>query len=113
MTKQEYYMEVLEESLDEVGAPMALTKDQLLVIADNIATSAELESQAFYVPCGGQSVKDSEIAELKRKLEMQEKETDDWKEAFRKNVSMRYGDYDQRDIAIDKSGKATLERYSL
>lgn len=106
--KIDYYSEMISCGFEEAGCYenwASLTKEQKESIIEGLLVSIENQSMAFgYVDT--RRCDSHEVASLKRQLKEAQKDSQEWQDAFTKNVSRRRG-WEKHEIAIGKDGSAT------
>lgn len=108
MTREEYFLDALGESLSDLGIFHSLTSDQRNQIAIDICTAHDCIDMAFPGPGGyGNHTphKSDEVIRLEAKVKCLEADLADVTRSFKQNVSSRRG-WDIRDIALGKDGNA-------
>lgn len=101
-----YWLESLECSLDALGLFDAIPKEARQQIAKDLMHSSEMKSMAFGEHCIPNPLA-VEVSKLKKSLESEKRETEEWQSAFRKNVSIRRG-CPETSISINKDGMAVI-----
>lgn len=104
MTRQQYYLEAINSSLDEMDCFDVLNNEQKQQLAKDIETSVDCIGQAFYSPAE-YGVDNSEVKRLKERIKELEKEVESERMAFKKNVARR-NRWDVNEVWIDKNGDA-------
>lgn len=102
--RHDYWIESIQNILEDAGLPL-IPVDKELEIAEAIIGSVECQSMAFgYVDTRRESYED---IRLKERINQLEKEVEEWKNAFRSNVSQRRG-WNKNSISIGLDGSASL-----
>ena len=105
----DYYHEMLSIAFDENSVFDiwdSLSKEKRESISDAIVTSVENQSMAFgYVDTRGPSYEEKQ---LKYKIKELEREVEEWREGFKRNVATRRG-WDKNEIIIEKDGSAYVK----
>lgn len=103
-TEEDYYAESIEISLNDLGIPNVLTKEQIAHIANGIAGSVENKSLAFHSPENPMS---HEVHELKAKIARIEQEGERDSMAYKKWIA---GQYPKVDTSIFiRDGRVEVE----
>ena len=104
MSKIEYFLECIGESLSQMGIYESLTRDQMLQLAKDVENGVDCMSMMFPTP-SARDFENSEIKQLKKRIAELENKLSDADMDFRKNVAMRRN-CDVNDVTLLGNGKA-------
>lgn len=102
-SKQEYWLEALNEALESENVFDTLTRQQKEAIAKDLQISSECMSMAFYEP--SEPCKDEEKERLKKRILELENQLKQLDLDFRNNVAMRHN-CDAADVTLLGNGHA-------